>query len=131
MADMTYHYDGAGSYLAGSYAFANNEVDETLKVLDVPMSTLDQRAKSHRAFIYNPGAVDITVRFYTGELIGGVVRYAEIGTAITATAVADFNYGIVEGLLSGSYARVGVENDTVVGGAGAFTAEVIVRSIYD
>lgn len=128
---MTYHYDNAGSYLEGSYAFANNEVDETLKVLDIPMGSLDRRAHSHRAFIYNPGAVDVTVRFYTGELIGGQVRYAEIGTAITATAAADFNYGVVEGLLSGSYGRVGMENDTVVGGAGAFTGSVIVRSIYD
>lgn len=114
----------AGTSFVGAFAFANNASDETVVTLDIPLTGIGPVTQA-RAVVYNPGAVAITARFLVGELLGGSVRYAE---AANVTVAAGTSGSVsIPGFFTHGAARVTVENDDAVGGAGAFTARVSVR----
>lgn len=127
MANMDYSYDQGGHIFEGDFAYANSAADETVVALDVAVPATGGLAATYRAFIYNPGAVAITVRYYNGETLNGTARYAELdATTVTAATTAT---DLITGFAQSGLARVTVENDDVVGGSGAFTATVKLRQV--
>jgi hypothetical protein len=127
MADMTVAYDLGKYAIRGSFAMANSQAQDTAIPLDVPLELLPYTTTTFRATVYNPGAVAVTVRFLVAELLGGSLRYIEVDN-LTVTAANTGSKGIT-GLTQGGDARVTVENDTAVGGSGAFTASVVLRAL--
>jgi hypothetical protein len=107
--------------------FANSRAQDAATNVDIPAESITPPNR-HAIYVYNPGAVAITVKINAMEVIGANTRPMLLATL---SVPAGAGRGVtVDGLLqSGGGARLIFSNDAAVGGAGVFDAELRLRSL--
>ncbi len=114
-----------GEVFSGDAAFANSAAANTTVDLDITEVYLE-RARKTVVTVRNPSAVTaLTVTVKNVETLGGAVRYPTHQTWTVAANTTSST--VVDAWLLGDGGRVSVSNNTALGVADAFTANVRVR----
>lgn len=122
----------------GQAAFANSSLVNTLKDLDIPAGGIlnDDEEMDFSVVVRNPSAVTaLTVRLKSKEITdatfgGGATRYPVFQTIAVPANTPEGTETLVHGWqLAAAGGRVTVSNDTVLGGADAFNADVRIRKL--
>lgn len=113
-------------------SWLNNDAVNTLKNVDIPTPDVLSEDNKYVVYVTNPStetALDVTV---ANEILDGATpRYPSLpgGTFTVPLSTADGLGSIVEGLFIGLSGRIVLDNTTLIGAAGAFTARVQVWMI--
>jgi len=111
--------------------WANSAAAATVVNLDYAQEVSGPNGRGYAVTIYNPSTVTaLTVKAQGKETFAGTARYADILPTSWAVPPASTKQFYVDpGFLAGEGGRLVLTNDTVLGGADAFTAKVRVRQI--
>lgn len=118
----------------GAAVWANSAPVGTVVDLDLPASALGAREPDakYAITVRNPSTVTaLTLTVRNAETLGGALRYPQLGAstyAIPINSPQGRTY-VVEGFLIGEGGRLSLSNDTVLGVADGFTADVRVRGL--
>jgi hypothetical protein len=110
--------------------WANSEAAGTEKVVDIALPGLLESNTKYLVTITNPSTeTALTVKLQNKETFGTSEKYAEVGSHTVAVNTPDGKSFVTEGWLMAEGGRITLSNDTAIGLAGAFTAEIRIRKL--
>lgn len=115
----------------GTVVFANSAAANTqVSTAEIPLPSTLQGDARYVVTILNPSTVTaLTVRPENRETFAGTARYADLPTFTVPVSSPEGVSRVVEGFLVGEAGRLTLSNDTVLGVAGGFTANIRVRRV--
>lgn len=113
----------------GTVTWANSEAVNSIKTVDIALPDTLQKDGLYEIIVTNPSTeTTLTVSVKNKETFS-VEKYPELKSISVPADSIDGKANIVQGWLLGEAGRLTLSNDTAVGAAGTFVAEVRVRKI--